>query len=275
MGMLSSFETLPQNLTRNARKVWRDLRHRVIGVPWMNVGAQDRFLFSYPRSGNTWLRHIVRHLTTGSQVDDHHELEMSAPTIDTLEFPDRLAQMSEGMRFFKSHLPYAPYFLDGKVIYVVRDGRDVLISYFDYYRHIKNYDGSLDDFIEKATKGWMRYGTWHENVGRWIMHRDHPNMLLFKFEDMRVDGFATARQVADFAGIKASDQQIEQALEASSVEKVHSTMRSWNSASGTGFSGGASQGGRKTWRDRLTSKQNKAFVDRAGEVLEQLGYPME
>ena len=120
----------------------------------------------------------------------------------------------------KSHLPYAPYFLDGKVIYVVRDGRDVLISYFDYYRHIRNYNGSLDDFIKKATKGWMRYGNWHENVDSWIKHRDHPNMLLFKFEDMRADGFATARRVADFAGIKATDQQIEEALDASSVEKV-------------------------------------------------------
>lgn len=270
-----SIQTLPKKILRNARKVRRDIRHRVAGVPWMDVRADDRFLFSYPRSGNTWLRHIVQHLANGSQVEDHETLEASAPTIDTLEFQDRLAQMPDGLRFFKSHLPYSPYFLDGKVIYVVRDGRDVLISYYDYYRHIKGYDGTLDDFIKKATKGWMRYGTWADNVGSWIEHRDHPNMMVFRFEDMRTDSFATAKTVAEFTGIEASDDQINAALEASTVEKVHSTMRSWNSASGTGFSGGASQGGRKTWRDRLSASQNKAFVDRAGDLLEQLGYPLD
>lgn len=266
---------LPRKLWRSARKVQRDIRHRVVGVPWMEVGANDRFLFSYPRSGNTWLRHIVQYLTHGSQVDDHETLEASLPTIDTLEFKERLAQMPEGLRFFKSHLPHSPYFLDGKVIYVVRDGRDVLISYYDYYRHINDYGGSLDDFLKKMTDGWMRYGSWRDNVGSWVEHRDHPNMLMIRFEDMRAEPFTTAKNVAAFSGLNADDAQIEAALEASSVEKVHSTMRSWNSARSTQFKGGASEGGRKTWRDRLSVDQNKAFVDHSGDLLQELGYPLD
>lgn len=268
-------QALPKKLWRNAQKVRRDIRHRVVGVPWMQVRAEDRFLFSYPRSGNTWLRHIVQYLAHGSEVSDHAELEAMMPTVDTLEFPDRLTQMPDGLRFFKSHLPYAPYFLDGKVIYVVRDGRDVLISYYDYYRHIKGYQGSLDEFLKKATTGWMRYGTWRDNVGSWIEHREHPNMLVIRFEDMKTDPFALARQVADFSGIEADDANINAALEASSVDKVHSTMRTWNSATGTGFKGGASGGGKKTWRDRLSAEQNRIFVDHAGDLLEQLGYPLD
>ena len=68
--MPSLLETLPKKLLRNARKIRRDVRHRLIGVPWMDVRPQDRFLFSYPRSGNTWLRHIVHHLSSGVQVND-------------------------------------------------------------------------------------------------------------------------------------------------------------------------------------------------------------
>ena len=262
-------------MRRNAQKVWRDLRHRVLDVPWMEVSAQDRFLFSYPRSGNTWLRHIVRHLTHGSELESHDELERALPTIDTLDFQEKLAQMPNGLRFFKSHLPHSPYFLDGKVVYIVRDGRDVLISRYDLYKKVKNYSGSLDDYLTKMIKGRVRYGSWLGNAGSWVAQKDHPNLLLMRFEDMQSDPFTHARIVADFTGIDADDTAIQEALSASSVDKVHSTMRSWSYAKGTSFQGGATRGSTQNWRERLTPEQNRRFVDHAGDLLEQLGYPLD
>jgi hypothetical protein len=260
---------------RNARKVQRDIRHRVLGQPWMQAGPDDRFLFSYPRSGNTWLRHIVQHLAQGAAPSDHDTLDATIPTIDTLDFPRRLAEMAPGIRFFKSHLEFSDYFLEGKVVYIIRDGRDVLISRYDLYKRTKNYRGSFDDFLTKMLKGRIRYGSWQDNAGGWVKHRDHPNMLLIRFEDMKADPFAHARKVADFTGIAADDAAITAALEASSVDKVHATMRSWTYARGTDFQGGASGGGKKTWREMLTPEQNRRFVDQSGDLLSALGYPLD
>jgi hypothetical protein len=262
-------------LVRNARKVQRDIRHRFLGSPWMEVEARDRFLFSYPRSGNTWLRHIVQHLIAGPLPDELSKMDDLVPTIDTIDFKDRLMRMPPGLRFFKSHLPHSEYFFNGKVVYIVRDGRDVLISRYDLYRSIKNYGGSLEDFMDKMIAGRIRYGSWHANVGGWVRHRDHDNMLMVRFEDLKADAFGHARKIADFVGIGATDQDIETALAASSVEKVHSTMRSWSYARNTGFQGGATGGGKKTWRETLTPSQNRQFVDQCGELLEALGYPLD
>ena len=262
------------NAWRNVRKVRRDVVHRIAGVPWMEVREEDRFLFSYPRSGNTWLRHIIMHLRHSSLAHDFEELENSIPTIDTLEFNERLAKMPSGMRFFKSHLPHEPYFLTGKVVYVVRDGRDVLLSNHDYYRHIKGYKGDLDQFLDKFLTGWMRYGNWPKNVQSWLAHIDHPNLLLVKYEDMRANPLKAVRSICAFTDLAATEDQIQAALDASSVDKVHSTMRSWNLAQGTQFTGGASAGGKKTWRDKLSSEQNDKFVAQAGDLLEALDYPL-
>ncbi|WP_169053617.1 sulfotransferase domain-containing protein [Alteraurantiacibacter aquimixticola] len=241
----------------------------------MQVEPRDRFLFSYPRSGNTWLRHVVHHVTHGGNVDAMDALEDAQPTIDALEFGERLARMGDGPRFFKSHLPAAPYFLEGKVVYIVRDGRDVTLSYYDYFRHIHSYPGSFDEFMKKATTGWMRYGSWRDNVGSWLKYRDHPNMLLIRYEDMRREPVATAASVFAFCELEVSDEDIRAAVDASSVEKVHATLRSWNGAQGTQFSGGASGGGKKGWRSRMTEEQNRIFVDHAGDLLVSLGYPTE
>lgn len=247
----------------------------MLGIPWMDVGPEDRFLFSYPRSGNTWLRHVIQHMAFDSLPSGYEEMEGLLPTIDTLEFQSRLEKMPEGRRFFKSHLPYAPYFLDGKVIYIVRDGRDVMISYYDYFRNLHDYRGDLDSFLRKFTSGWFRYGTWRNNVGSWVDHRDHPNMLLIRFEDLRADPAAVVKQIAEFSGLPTDEARIQTALDASTVDKVHSTMRSWVVAKGTSFQGGVSAGGKKNWRDKLTPEQNAIFVDHAGDLLQALDYPLD
>ncbi|MFC3098043.1 sulfotransferase domain-containing protein [Alteraurantiacibacter palmitatis] len=276
---------------RMVRKVKRDLIHRVAGVPWMDVQPQDRFLFSWPRSGNTWLRHIVYHATMRGEVSGFAALENASPTIDALEFRKRLAWMKPlpgGLRFFKSHLPYSEYFLKGKVVYIVRDGRDSTISYYDYFRHIHRYQGSFDDFLTKTLAGRVRYGSWAHNAGSWVAHRGHPNLLLIRFEDMRADPVGTAAQIFAFCGLELSAEQVEAAVADSSLDKVHQTFRTFRSARKTQFSGGVNSAdeadevqpaGEKPaprgWRNVFTPEQNRRFVAKAGPLLEQLGYDLD
>lgn len=259
---------------RVARKVRRDLVHRILGVPWMEVRPDDSFLFSYPRSGNTWLRHIVYYALEGSHLDTFEQMEKRLPTIDMVDFAGHLRALPPGPRFMKSHLPYAPYFLNGKVVYIVRDGRDALISYYDYFRHIHRYRRSFDDFLTKALAGRLRYGSWHDNVGSWIAHSDHPNFLLVRYEEMRADPLGAAKRVFAFCNLPVSEERCAEAVAASSVENVHAAFRTLHIARGTAFSGGVSSGGKKGWRTTMTAEQNARFVDKAGPLLERLGYPL-
>lgn len=255
---------------RLLRKIKRDLKHRVLGVPWMEVRESDRFLFSWPRSGNTWVRHILYHYVQQTDVDDMESLDFFSPTIDTLEFNEQIKKMPKGMRFFKSHLPFSEYFLIGKVVYIVRDGRDSIISNYDYYRHIKKFRGDLAGFLETSLTRWMRYGSWHANVGSWVAHRDHPNMLLVRYEDMMANPVDEVERILAFCELPVDRERIRHAVAASTVDKVNSTFQSWTAAKGSGFAGGL--GGGQKWRRHLSPEQNARFLEFSRPLIETLGY---
>src|SRR5215469_6269647 len=92
------------------------------------VFADDTFIVSYPRSGNTWTRFLIANLL-------HPEQPASFANIERL-IPDCEAQSSRYMkrasrpRIIKSHEYFDPRYK--KVIYIVRDPRDVALSYYDF-----------------------------------------------------------------------------------------------------------------------------------------------
>jgi hypothetical protein len=130
------------------------------------IYSDDTFIVSYPRSGNTWTRFLVANLL-------HPEEDVSFATIER-QVPDSEAQSRAQLRrvprprFIKSHQYFHPRYR--KVVYIVRDPRDVALSYYDFqrkYRHIE--DGyPLVRFISDFVAGRMisaSWGTWRENVG--------------------------------------------------------------------------------------------------------------
>src|SRR5438046_5865734 len=86
-----------------------------------SVYADDTFLVSYPRSGNTWTRFLIANLL-------HPEIEVGFANIESL-VPDTAALSSRTLkrvsrpRVLKSHQYFDPRYTN--VVYVVRDPRDV------------------------------------------------------------------------------------------------------------------------------------------------------
>src|SRR3984957_11790976 len=122
------------------------------------VYPDDTFIVSYPRSGNTWTRFLVANLL-------HPEKEVSFVTIES-QVPDSEAQSRAQLRrvprprFIKSHQYFHPRYR--KVVYIVRDPRDVALSYYDFqrkYRHIEDAY-PLATFISDFVAGRMISASW-------------------------------------------------------------------------------------------------------------------
>ena len=93
--------------------------------PYLKVFPDDVFIVSYPRSGNTWVRFLIGSMVYQADVD-FNNLVTIIP--DIYRCTNRFLESLERPRYLKSHEPY-----DGrypKVIYLVRDPRDVAISYY-------------------------------------------------------------------------------------------------------------------------------------------------
>ncbi len=182
------------------------------------IKPNDVFLVSYPKSGNSWLRFIVsNYLNKGAGIVDFHSVHDLFPEFET-HLSDNYFR---DVRFFKSHSGYNNSFR--KVIYLVRDPRDVSVSYFYYSKKIKYIDKnmSFNDFLELFLKGDVPYGRWDSHVNGWLKNRNNLDDFLFiKYEDMLEEPFKLSKSVLEFAGFDVDSIRLEEAIENSSFSKL-------------------------------------------------------
>jgi sulfotransferase family protein len=161
------------------------------------------WLASYPRSGNTYLRLLLHHslgMNTYSVYDDPliEELELS-DEVGHVRLPgplETLAQAAE-LYFVKSHeLPTD----DRPAVYLVRDGRDAVVSYahflcaFFKHRGVMGQIGQRlfpqdfgrmlrDVIIGHRRLGRWQYGGWSQNVLAWT-RRPRCQTLVVRYEEL-------------------------------------------------------------------------------------------
>ena len=121
-----------------------------------------------------------------------------------------------GPRLMKSHLSRS-YFdrvlrsKDTKFIIVNRNPKDVLVSYYYFYRMNRNlgdFQGYFDDFFELAKMNMIAQGDWFDWVLSWWEERDNPNVLIMTYEEMSRDLPKAVRKVAAFLGKAPSDDDV-------------------------------------------------------------------
>src|SRR5579872_694033 len=192
----------------------------------------DVFLVSFPKSGNTWTRFLVANLVFPDQNADFgniHEL-IPDPGATTKRHFDRMPRP----RIIKSHECFDPRY--PRVIYIVRDPRDVVVSQYHYHRKCKRIDDDypMAKFVGRFIAGeTCPHGSWGENVATWLTTRQHdPRFLLLRYEDMISDTPRELAKISEFLGIHPAPQQIQQAVERSSADR----MRALEKTQGHSFS---------------------------------------
>ena len=203
----------------------------------LKVRPDDTFLVSYPKSGNTWMRFLIANLLQPDPPVGLLEADCIIPSVDgkTKRFFDAM----KSPRVIKSHFSFIPAYK--RVIYVVRDPRDVIMSQYHYQikRGVLEQDAPLDDFVSRFIKGEVcPYGSWGENVGSWTAtRRDDPNFLLLRYEDMLANVSAGAARISNFLGLPSDSNRIALAVERSSVDNMRKVEKSegkkWESTKGT------------------------------------------
>lgn len=263
----------PHFYIRRSKKVVRDVRHRLLGLPWLAVESRDRFVFSWPRSGNTWLRHMLFFYMTGAQEIDMDRLNAFCPTVDNLDFKQRLDDLGDApYRFIKSHEPASDIFLKGKIAYIVRDGRDATLSYHDYRKKIHGQKEDFDTFLRQCVNNRIRYGSWARNVGSWLAFDANPAMLILKYEDILDDPHGSFVRILQHFEIEIDADRVEAAIRSSSIDRVNKTFGTLTAAAkGPGFSGGLG-GGSGKWRSTYTEEQLDIFMKASADVMSKLGY---
>jgi hypothetical protein len=199
--------------------------------------ADDTFIVSYPKSGNTWTRFLVANLVYGDEPVTFLNIDRLIPMADnqSRKYFRKMARP----RIIKSHYPFDPAYK--RVIYIVRDPRDVAVSQYHYQlkRQVLTEHSPIDDFVHRFVLGeTCPYGSWGENVSSWVAARsDSPNFLLLRYEDMIAQPCIEVAKLASFFKLKATSELIMNAVEQSSaghlrkLEKLQADR--WDSTKGT------------------------------------------
>ena len=183
------------------------------------VRPDDTFITSYPRSGNTWTRFLIANLRHPDQSVSFANIERLIP--DATVVSSRALKRVPRPRLIKSHEYFDPRY--PKLIYLVRDPRDVALSLYHARRKYRTIDDSysIERFVSERFLPGDLDVSWAEHVGTWMSaRRNSPTFLLVRYEDLREDTLRELRRMALFLGLSADISSLTRAVEMSTAERL-------------------------------------------------------
>src|SRR5580700_8787152 len=121
---------LPGAVRRAARRKLIDpiVTHFTGLLPLRAATAEDIFICGYPKSGNTWFQYLVSAVVYGASAEFATNTLVNSLVTDVY-FRDYFRRYGP-RSYFKTHeLPRPEY---RRIVYLLRDGRDVMVSYYHF-----------------------------------------------------------------------------------------------------------------------------------------------
>jgi hypothetical protein len=246
----------------------------------VNVFPDDVFLVSYPKCGNTWLRFLVANLVCPEKNPDFSNINALLP--DTEAVPKRDLERMRRPRILKSHQYFDHRY--PKMIYIVRDPRDVVLAeyYFDIKRRAIAEDLPLEQFVSRFVGGQLNHpnGTWGEHVATWLStRRNDPRFLLVKYEALQTQPMEEMARIAAFLGIATDQERLAFAVQQSAADRLrelekkqaHLFSSTRETRQDMQYIRSAKSGG---WKAQLPEASVAKIESAWGGLMKELGYEL-
>ncbi|CAK9001719.1 unnamed protein product [Durusdinium trenchii] len=201
----------------------------------------DVFVVTFSRCGTTWMVQIAVCCLFGAAANyEDHALFLEGSIASSAAYVQHMEAWSDKPRprLFKSHVPAEMHpglahgeeeILQehGKVIYVVRNPKDALISL--RHHHANNpaigWTGSWDEWVRQWIAGdrSQEYGgSYFEHVkGWWTLAQRHPQRIrIFYFEEMKANLRQSVAEVAEFLQTSLGSTQVDEVCKACRFESM-------------------------------------------------------
>jgi LPS sulfotransferase NodH len=260
------------------------------------------FVLGAPRSGTTWLQKLLDahpeircYFETGfamlreelaAALNRYNErtaarkggagrlgrLNQAAfESIASLAFRERLLQTAQPYKFIGDKDPrhveilrsLQRAFPNAKFIHIIRDGRDGAVSYFHFYKHSPAQPSIFADGFERGALTYAQ--AWAGTIRRARRNIPAPQYVETRYEALLANPVETLRAMFEFLGADPS------AAGACLAEAnfVDLSGRKPGEEDATSF---YRKGVAGDWRNYFTPDLDRAFKERAGGLIEELGY---
>ncbi|XP_048869103.1 sulfotransferase 1C1-like isoform X2 [Brienomyrus brachyistius] len=185
-------------------------------------------------TGTTWTQEIVDLLLHNGDAEACRRANVAVriPFLEIISSPpfpsglDLLNKMNPP-RVIKTHLPIQ-LVPEGfwknkcKVIYVARNAKDNLVSYyhFDRMNQAQPDPGPWDGYIHKFMKGKLAWGSWYDHVKGYWEEREKRNILYLFYEDMKENPRREVERIMKYLDLSLSDDVIGSIVELTSFKAM-------------------------------------------------------
>ena len=235
-------------------------------IPAHQVQADDIFIVGYPKSGNTWCQNLIAGIIFGAQSEFVND-RLIQDLVPDLQHKKYYKRFIDPM-FFKSHHLPRPEFK--RVIYLVRDGRDAMVS---FYHHNVAIHGRID-FYKMAIEGQGISNKWVDHVQAWLENPYQAEMIIVQYEKLKTEPIAELQKICQFVGINRSESQLEEVIEACSFSTMQQKEETWgwDDPAWPKQHNFVRKGEIGNYSEEMPKEVLEAFLVEAGQTLKQLGY---
>jgi hypothetical protein len=269
------------------------------------------WLASYPKSGNTWLRAFLHNYVAQPETPysinrlvDYSVSESNALFYSKYDARPASAyaiaevqrmrplvhrdftQLHPDLVFVKTHnasltvhgVPLCTPEVTQGAIYIVRDPRDVAVSYSHYTGQ------SLDKIIafmnkeQAANRGtdaqvFEMLGSWSVHVDLWTRHLN-PKLLVLRYEDMLARPRASFGKVISFLGDEVDPERLDEAIAFSAFESLQAQEAEHGYVANVADSTAPffRKGEAGQWREVLSTAQRLRIEADHAAMMEKFGY---
>ena len=245
-------------------------------TPIPEFDPEDIFIVGYPRSGNTWFENLVLSVAYG--VDPRWMPNgLTQELVPYFAFPGDLYAPRKYYRryatpmFFHSHSLPRPECR--RVVYLLRDGRDVLVS---YWRYREALDSVEYDFLTFVSEIFLYPCRWEQHVNAWLDNPFGAQMLIIRFEDLIHEPVRELKRFCEFAGISRDIGHLIGSAEAASFQNLRDReLRMGHGWPDYPFPRDKSffrRGKIGSYKDEMPPEVLEKFLADAGETMRRCGY---
>ncbi|XP_067655995.1 sulfotransferase 6B1-like [Haliotis asinina] len=189
---------------------WETLKN----IADVNIRDDDVLLCGHARSGTHLTFELVRMLLRGKAEVSPHEKDSQ-----TLEVqPEEVLSCLPSPRILNTHvqfhlLPAQVRKKKTKIIYLMRDPRDVIVSRFVLTSNyeVKGTMMGFDEYLVAAAEGKVAWGSWFDDVLSWekLIHESGHPVLIVRYEETKQDPVRVIKNISEFLNIDCTDQLVQ------------------------------------------------------------------
>jgi hypothetical protein len=268
------------------------------------------WIASYPKSGNTWVRAIVDRIVHPERALDINALGDTAPSFAglTQQFVERnrievsgsapgevrrwwpevqrqICETAEHEIFLKTHNVAAKFdsgpFPDpdssARAIYIVRDPRDVALSYAYHYKYtlglavVALCTSSAFNVKQEQLGLTELLMSWGEHVFGWTSLKRCP-LLVLRYEDLLKDPAHGVRAIGEFLGKPLASEQVDAIVAATSFQELQGQEKARGFKESVRPDGFFRVGTAGQWREINDQSIFAPLIDKNARIMRRHGY---